>query len=268
MRRYLRVYKTFFVSSFARELEFRSNFFAKIIQNTLWVVFFVLILLVVYSNTDDVAGWGRGEAFVLAATCFLMNAVVSGLFMSLMEIPEAVRKGTLDYVVAKPIDSQFWVSFRRFNFDQVGTLLAGFGMIILGAIQSGVTPSLGQWFAYSVLVAASIAIFYSFNLMLMTLAIWLVRVDNLWVLGETLMSVVRYPMDIYGTGLQRVFTYFVPLAFLATVPSRQLVRPVLGSWGGADWLMVGLGVLWALAFLTASRAFWRFAMTRYTSASS
>ena len=147
MQRYWRIYKTFFISSFARELEFRANFFAKIAQNAIWIGFFVLILLVIYRNTDSVAGWSRGAAFILAATCFLMNSVHSALFFSLNEIPEQVRKGTLDFVITKPIDTQFWVSSRKFNFDQIGTLVAGVVMVVkffLGSEASMMTRLLAE----------------------------------------------------------------------------------------------------------------------------
>jgi ABC-2 type transport system permease protein len=259
--RYWRIYRAFFTSSFARELEFRANFFAKILQNVVWIFFFVMILLVVYRNTDDVAGWGRGDAFILAATVFLMNALSSAFFMSLMEIPQHVRMGTMDFIITKPVDTQFWVSMRRFNFDQIGTLFAGFVMIYLGTKESGLTPGIAQYGGYTILVLASLTIFYAFHLMLMTLGIWLVRVDNLWVLGESVIQITRFPLDIYGQGLQRFLTFFVPLAFIATVPARQLVV-------GLDLPMVALGVVWAVAFFFIARIFWRFALTHYTSASS
>lgn len=261
MGRYLRIYRTFFTSSLARELEFRANFFAKVLQNLVWIVFFLLIILVVYRNADSVAGWSRGEAFVLAATCFLMNAIVGAFFMSLQEIPEQVRRGTLDFVITKPIDSQFWVSTRRFNFDQVGTLVAGVAMVTVGVLQAGLHPSALQWMSYLLLLAASTAMFYAFNLALMTLGIWLVRVDNLWVLGETVMQVARFPVDIYGLGVQRVLTYFLPLAFIATIPARQLAKAF-------DLQMLGLGVLWAGIAVAGSRLFWNYALRHYSSASS
>lgn len=261
MSRYWRIHRTFFVSSFARELEFRANFFAKIGQSVVWIFFFVMILLVVYRNTDSVAGWSRGDAFVLAATCFLMNALSTAFFMSLTEIPTQVRQGTLDFVITKPVDTQFWISTRRFNFDQVGALFAGIVMVAIGIRLSGASPSFAQWSAYLVLLACSLTVFYSFMLSLMTLGIWLVRVDNLWVLGESVMQVARYPLDIYQAGLQRVFTFVLPLAFLATVPSRQLVRSL-------DWGMVALGIVWASAFFFGARWFWNFALRHYASASS
>lgn len=242
-------------------MEFRANFYAKVAQNFVWMGFFVLIILVIYSNTDMVAGWSRGDAIILGATCFLMNAVVTAFFFSLMEIPQHVRLGTLDFIVTKPIDTQFWISLRRFNFDQVGTLLSGFVLVFVGVKLSHLHPSALQWLAFFALVAASLVIFYSFLLALMTTGIWLVRVDNLWVLGESVMQVARYPLDIYQTGLQRFFTYLVPLAFIATIPARQLVN-------GLDPAMVALGLAWAAVCFLGARKFWRFALTHYTSASS
>lgn len=261
MSRYWQIYKTFWVTSLRRELEFRANFFAKILQNMMWIFFFLAILWVVYRNTDSIAGWSRGEAYVLAATVFLMNAVMSAFFFSLMEIPTHVRMGTLDFVVTKPVDSQFWVSSRKFNFDQVGTLLAGLVMVVVGVLQAGVAPGVLQWLSYLFLVLCALVIFYSFNLALMTTGIWLVRVDNLWVLGESVMQVARFPLDIYGAGLQRFLTFVVPLGFFATIPARQLVK-------GFDPVMVLAGIVWAAAAFWLSRKFWAFAMTKYSSASS
>lgn len=261
MARYWRIYRTFFVSSFARELEFRANFFAKILQNVMWIFFFLMILFVVYRNTDQVAGWTKGQSFVLAATVFLMDAITRALFFSLNEIPEQVRKGTLDFVITKPIDTQFWISTRKFNFDQIGTLFAGLVMVAVGVVSAEVRPDAAQWTAYVLLVIASIVIFYSFSLALMTTGIWLVRVDNLWVLGDSVQQISRYPIDIYSGVAQRIFTYFLPLAFISTVPARQLVN-------GFDAQMLGLGLGWALLFFLGARWFWRFALRHYTSASS
>jgi ABC-2 type transport system permease protein len=261
LRRYWQIYRTFFTSSFTRELEFRANFFAKILQNAIWIFFFLMILLVVYRNTDSIAGWSRGDAFVLAATVFVMNSIFTALFFSLNEIPQHVRQGTLDFIITKPVDTQFWISIRKFEFGQIGTFIAGLTMVTIGVSTAHLHPGFAQWLAYVVLVAASLAIFYSFNLILMTTGIWLVRVDNLWVLGESLTQISRFPMDIYSLGLRRFFVYFVPMAFIATIPASQLKN-------GFDPQMLALGVAWALVFLALARGFWRFALRHYTSASS
>lgn len=261
MRRLWRIYKVFLSSSLARELEFRANFIAKLLQNMFWVAWFLIVLLVVYRNTDDIAGWDWKEGAILAATVFLMSAVFGLFFRSLMEIPEQVRKGGLDFVLTRPVDSQFWVSMRRFNYDQIGSFIAGVAALSYGVAHLGRDISLLQWSGFAVLGACAVAIFYGFNLCLMTLSIWFVRVDNLWVLSETVLDISRFPIDIFGAGIRTALVYFIPLAFLATIPARQIVL-------GFDLGMVVLGLVWAVFSLIFSRWFWRFALRFYTSASS
>ncbi len=176
-------------------------------------------------------------------------------------LPEQVRKGTLDFVLTRPVDSQFWASTRRFNFDQLGSLIAGVIMLWYGLSNfSGQVGAL-QWAGYMVLSVCAVAIFYSLNLALMTLSIWFVRVDNLWVLSETVLDISRFPIDIFNAGIRTALVYFFPLAFLATMPARQFVV-------GFDFGMVALGIGWAVFSLMFSRWFWRFALRFYTSASS
>jgi ABC-2 type transport system permease protein len=261
VKRYWRIYKSFFVSSFVRELQFKANFLAQIAQQLVWVSFFLLMLLVVYSRTDRVAGWSKGDALVLAATLFFVEGLWRGGFVSLMEFPQQVRMGTLDFVLTKPVDAQFWVSMRRFKMDQIGSILGGVAMIIWGVASSGLHPSLAQWAAYVILIPCSLAIVYALNVCLMTLAIWFVRVDNLWVLGETVLMSVRYPIDIFGPSLARIMTFYVPLALIATIPARQLTK-------GFEATSILLGLVWGAIALVVTRVFFRFALRSYGSASS
>lgn len=261
MDRYLRIYKAFWKSSLARELEFRANFLAKIAQNVVWTGFFLVMLLVIFSKTNTIAGWSRGDSFLLAGTIFVLDAIFRGLFWSLIEIPELVRKGTLDFVVTKPVDSQFWVSTRKIGFEQLGIILAGCALVVVGCVQSQIHPSAVDVLAYLVAGAFSMAMFYAFNLLLMTLAIWFVRVDNLWVLSDTITHVARYPTDMYSIGVQKVFLYALPLSLIASVPANMLRQ-------GASWQLLVLGLVWAIVLMVAARWLWRFALKSYGSASS
>jgi ABC-2 type transport system permease protein len=262
VRRMARVYRQFFLSSLQREMEFRANFVAKVAQDLIWVVTFVLLLEVIFRNTATVRGWTKEDTYLLAATCFIVEGLVGAfLSASTVEIPQKVRQGTLDFDIVKPIDSQFLACARRFNFDQLGTVIAGFAIALIASRSANIELTLGGVSAYLVLVGSACVIYGSFLLMLMTTAVWFVRVDNLWVLGDLAIALARYPIDIFDAAAKAVLTFVVPLAFLATVPVR-----VLSGTPNAVWL--ALGVAWAAVFLILARWFWRFALRYYTSASS
>lgn len=261
MRRYLRIYRAFLSSAFRRELEFRANFFAKVFRSLAWVFFFIMALSVLYSNTTDVAGWSHGEALILTAIVQVFFSASYGVFFGLIEIPEQVRKGSLDFVLTKPVDSQFWVSCRRFDFDQIVPFFAGIVMLFVGLNMSGIAPGALQWAGFVAMLLSAVAIVYSMNLFLMTMGIWFVRVDNLWVLGETVLWMARYPTDIYSLFMRQFLVFALPFAFLATLPAKQLTEAFNGP-------MVALSWMWALGLFVATRLFWVRAQNSYSSASS
>ncbi|GIV03881.1 MAG: hypothetical protein KatS3mg015_2711 [Fimbriimonadales bacterium] len=262
MKRLLRVYKQFFLSSLQREMEFRANFAAKVAQNLIWVIVFALLLEVIFRNTTSIRGWTKADAYLLSATCFIIEGLVSAfLSASTVEIPQKVRQGTLDFDLIKPVDSQFLACTRKFNFDQLGTLAVGILIAWVAARAGNYEVTAASLGSYALLVFSASALYAALLLILMTTAIWFVRVDNLWVLGELALDVARYPIDIFTGAAKVVLTYGIPLALIASVPVE-----VLGSKKGIDWALLSLG--WAVAMLLFARWFWRFALRHYTSASS
>jgi ABC-2 type transport system permease protein len=262
VRRHGRLYWAFVRASLQREIEFRANFWAKVGQNLVWLVFFFLILKVFYGQTTSIAGWTEGRSFLLFATCYIMASITGAVFgWSVQEIPTLVRMGTMDYVLVKPVDSQFWVSVRLFNFDQLGSFAASVAMLGYGLRMEHLTPTLLGTLMYIVLTLSSVLLFYSLELAMMTLGIWLVKVENLWVLGESIFQVARFPIDVFPFSLRWAFFYMVPMAFIATVPTRALFGAVTPG-------LFFLGIGWSVVAFWASRRFWKFALTHYTSASS
>lgn len=262
MQRYWRLYKAFWRASFIREAEFRANFWAKIATNLLWIGFFVVTLQIVFDHTKQVAGWSREEAFLLTATCLFLESVVYTLFHGgLVEIPSMVRTGTLDFALFKPADSQFWLSARRISLDQAGSLIGAFALGAYALSKMQTLPNWERFGLYFLMILCGMLIFYSFYFMLMTLGIWFVRVENLWALVEVYAQTARFPTDIFDAVLRRIFTYFLPVAFLATIPAKALL-------GKASPAFLAFAAVWAIAFFVFSRMFWRFSLRHYSSASS
>ena len=108
LRRYGRLYRVFARNNLVRELEFRGNFWAKILVNVCWVASVVAFLEVFFRNTQSVAGWNKGEMFLLFGTFLFTRALMDILFtQNLGKLPELVRLGTLDFVLTKPVPRSF-----------------------------------------------------------------------------------------------------------------------------------------------------------------
>lgn len=261
MRTYWNVYKQFVRSTFVRETEFRANFFAQIAQSFVWVLFFVVVIAVIFRNLDSIAGWQKNEAVLLIGCCVFVSAVRDVFFWSIMELPNHVRMGTLDYILLKPIDAQFYLSSRKMSFAKLGTLLAGIILIVYGVINSPHPIATLNWIPFFLMLASGVVSFYVLSFFFMVLSIWLVKVDNLWVLGELTLEVARYPVDMFGAIARRVFLYVIPCGIIGYIPASTLLR-------GPNFGLISGSLLWASLGFFGVRALWRYGCRNYSSASS
>jgi ABC-2 type transport system permease protein len=232
-----------------------------------WMFSLVVFLEIIFRNTNSVAGWTKPEMFVLFGTYSLLRGISNTLFYNnLSQIPLYVRKGEMDYILTKPVNSQFFVSLRYVSLDDLGQSLAAVFVIGYGWLQlPSLTPSPLALLDFALLLVCGLILFYSLNMLLMTLSFWLVRLDNLMVLADTVFQVARQPVDIFrvfGLVPRFILTYIVPLAFLAGVPVRALFH--------RDAAIPTLLTAMALAglFFTFSVLFWNHATRSYSSASS
>ena len=180
---------------------------------------------------------------------------------NLSKIVDQVQTGSLDFVLLKPIDSQFWLSARILSPWGLPGIAAGFALILVGAIRAGARPDPLTLFTTALLLAASVLILYSLWFMLASTSIWFVKVWNATEVLRSTLVAGRYPISAFPAGMRLFFTFVLPVAFLTTVPAEA----ILGR-GSLPWTLASLAM--AAGALGASRCFWRYALRFYTSASS
>jgi len=260
MERYLRTLGRFWGASMAAELEYPLNFLIELLSVAGNLAGSLFVLSLFYTPGRSLGGWSWEAALVVLGIYTLLDGVTSTLLQpNLSTIVKHVQNGTLDFVLLKPVDSQFWLSARIFSPWGLPGIAAGFGLISYGATQADAAPGAGV--GAILLLVASALILYSLWFVLAATSIWFVKVWNATEVLRSTLVAGRYPISAYPAGLRFFFTFVLPVAFLTTVPAEA----ILGR-GSTQWMLASLGVA-ALALL-ASRLFWRYALKFYTSASS
>ncbi|MBE9181512.1 ABC-2 family transporter protein [Oculatella sp. LEGE 06141] len=260
MERYLNVLRLFWGAAIAAELEYRINFLIAALSSLGNLTGSLFGLFLFYQTGYTFEGWSWEEALiVLGVFTLLQGFSATFLAPNLNQIVRQVQEGTLDFVLLKPISSQFWLSAR--TVSPWGLPDVFFGLIVIGYAGSrlGVAPM-----AYSLgvlpLLFGMISL-YSLWFMLGATSIWFVKIYNVTEVLRGLLEAGRFPTAAYPVAYRFFFTFIVPVAFLTTVPAQALLNRVESG------LMLG-SVGLAIALLFISRSFWRFALRFYTSASS
>lgn len=260
MQRYWQVLRLFWSTAIAAEMEYRVNFIVATITSLGNLVGSLFGLFLFYRTGYTFAGWSWNAALVVLGIFTLLQGFSSTfLAPNLNSIVRHVQEGTLDFVLLKPIRSQFWLSTHTLSPWGLPDLVFGTAIIGYAGMRLGLT--LNNYLVSAVPLLLGLVILYSLWFMLGATSIWFVKIYNVTEVLRGLLEAGRYPIAAYPAAYRFFFTFVVPVAFLTTVPAEAM----LGR-GQITWL-IGAAVL-ALGLFFVSTWFWRFALRFYTSASS
>ena len=262
LRRYLLTLRRFWGTALAGQLEYQLNVVLELLAAIANLAGSVFILSLFFGQGRALGGWSWQQALVVQGVYTLLDGVASTwLRPNLGAIVTHVREGTLDFVLLKPIDSQFWLSLRTLSPAGLSEIALGLGLIAWAAPRAGATfTASGLALALLVLLAALVTL-YSLWFLLATTSIWFVKTWNATEVLRAALTAGRFPISAYPPGLRLLFTVVLPVAFLTTVPAEMLL-------GRGSAPLLGAALLVAGVSFGLSRAFWRFALGHYTSASS
>lgn len=248
-------------ASLTLAMQYRSDFVIDGLTGVLRTLAAVAPIALVFSQRDAILGWTAPEITLVAGLYFLMQAVLAGLVEpNLGEIVEAVRSGSLDFVLLKPADAQVLVSMRRVDPAHLWDLLAA--VLLLGwSIPAMPPPSPADVAVAVLLLCSGLAAMYGIWLLAICTSFFFVRVDNLRFLLWSITDAGRWPLQVFARWVQLVLVVVVPVAVITTFPAMAL----RGTWS-PELLAAGVGV--GATFLVVSRWAWRASLAYYTSASS
>ncbi|GGL99679.1 ABC transporter permease [Deinococcus aerophilus] len=260
MIRYLRLIRIFTGATISAQLEYRANFLGAVLGSLGQVGVALLTIGVLFAQTETVGGWTFREALLVTGFFMLTEGFISVFVQpNMSRIAEAIRTGSMDFTLLKPVDAQFNVSTRYLNVLRFPDLLIGLGLI--GYAASALTVTLAGVLTAAVLYLSALSIVYCIWLALSTTAFWFVKTQNMAELFNGIFGAGRFPVSAFPLPVRFLLTFIVPIALITTVPAQAMT-------GRLTPLLALASPLVALALFAATRWFWLRAVASYTSASS
>ena len=258
---YLRLFGVYFRLSVMGELAYRVNFYVQLFQSLVELATALTGLAVIFSYTDNLAGWNSNEMLALVGVYFITGGVIGLMIQpSLEQFITSVRDGTFDFTLVKPEDAQFLMSFQVVNIWKLIDIVMGAAVLAAALVRLGDKVGVWQAAAFGLMLLTGGLIIYSFWVILATLAFWFVRVENILVIFQSMYEAGRWPISLYPGWLRFALTFIVPVAFATTVPAEALTGRLNGD------TLLGAAVV-AVVLLALSRIFWRIGLKRYSGAS-
>ncbi|MFH0856492.1 MAG: ABC-2 family transporter protein [bacterium] len=259
-KKYLKIYLHFFKMNILRRMAYRFNFLLIGMLTILHMSISVFFIKIIYGNLTLIAGWDFFHALLIVASFILINALgwITCAFMS--DLRKIINAGNLDGFISKPLDIQYLVSVSKIDPEDSMRILLALCVLTHSIINIGGVKFI-DFILYMILIINAYIIFYSILIFVSSISFWTIENRGLFRLSDSIIQITQYPSDIYSGIMKTIFSFIIPIAFIATVPAK-----VLSGWW--DWKMVAQSFLIAAIFFYLSRKFFLFGLRHYSSASS
>ncbi|MCL1935232.1 MAG: ABC-2 family transporter protein [Defluviitaleaceae bacterium] len=260
MKRYIKLFKAILKINLKNIMVYRANFFLNLVDSLVWFVITIIFFNSIFNILNNINDWNIYEIYILIGISELIKSLIFIFFINnLPYIPTLVNRGTLDYILTKPVNSQFLLSARKLDLGNIGNIVPSIFLIIFAHLQIGQNISVISILYFFILLIFSFLLSYSIWFILMTLSIWFTKVDNAHELFLGVMPLMRYPASIYQGVSRIVFIFVFPIILISNVPAYALLNRF-------EIFSTLILLVYAIIFFIISIFFWKFALKYYSSA--
>lgn len=248
--------------SFGRAMEFRFDFFLKIIMDCFYYAMHLSIFKILFTNTATLAGWREDQGMVFIASVLLVDAIHMTVFASNMwMIPFLVNRGDLDVYITRPISTLFFVSLRDFAANSFVNLLIALAIFVTVLARLETPYAWWELLGYLALIINGVLLHYVIQMLFTIPVFWTQSSKGFNDVFFSLGLAMERPDLIYRGALRFIFTFVFPMGVIASMPARWFFGPE------TPYLTLHLfGVtafMWGVMLLC-----WRRGLRAYSSASS
>lgn len=262
MWRYVRLFAYFLRFSFSRAMEFRVDFFFRIVMDGVFYAISILFFRVLYLHMPMLGGWNENQMMVFVAGFLIIDAISMTLFANnLWFLTMYVNRGDLDYYLVRPVSSLFVLSLRDFAANSFMNLVMTFGILGWALHGYGGSVTWGNVTLYVVMLANGAYLRYCVRMMTILPVFWLQSASGLETVFFHMARFVERPDRIYTGVARMLFTTALPFALMASFPARLMLE-------GFSWSVFGTVVGITVLFTVMLRIAWAAALRAYSSASS
>lgn len=261
LTKYLRIWFLMAKMNLAEQVSSRINFASLLAGKLVRMGFVFVFLIALFGHTNSLAGFSLNQTLLFFMTFNLVDILAQLFLRGIYWIRALVIEGQLDFVLAQPANPLFRIATRTTDFLDVTTLLPTFVIlgVLISRLETGLT--LLNLLLYFGLILVGFIIAFAIHVVVASVAVYTQEVDNLIWIYRDLMTMGRFPADIYAAPVKLILTFVVPVAVMTSFPAKALI-------GVLSPLNIILALVIAAIFLWGSVKLWNFSLKYYTSASS
>ena len=260
--RYFRLYLYFLRFAFSRAMEFRVDFFFRVLMDGVFYITQFFFFNIIYLHTPALGGWDDAQMKLFISSFIFVDAFYMTFFANnSWWFPISINRGDLDYYLTRPASSFFFLSFKEFAANSLLNLVLACSILIYHLSLYPSQLSEFKIFFYVLFLMNGAFLYYMTFLIFLLTVFWSQSPRGFSDVFYAAEKVFQRPDGIFQNYFRRFFITILPFSIMASFPLRFLLEdnilPVISQIVGASFF------IYTVVFFL-----WKKGLRDYSSASS
>lgn len=225
----LAYYASIYCKILAQDLKSKMSYRADFLISTIGMIFTNIsgfaAFYIMFRNFPSVMGWTYYEMLFLYGFSLIALTPVQCFFDNNWNLRNYVYSGDFIKYCFRPLNIFFYFMSEVFDIKGLGQLAFGIGTLIYA--WNHLELAISVWVILKLLLALITASLFMIALMNAAAAtcFWLLHSGYVMVMSFRFKDYAKYPVTIFGPFFRFIFTFLIPIAFIAYYPSLTFLRP-------------------------------------------
>ncbi len=230
LKYYSKIYFKIIAQDIKSKMSYREDFIISMIGMLVQSIAGAVAFYLVFQNFPSIAGWNLYEMLFLYGFSLVAATPAQCLFDNNWNLRISVYNGDFIKYCFRPMNLFFYYMSEVFDLKGIWQFLFGVFLVVYAWVK------LKLAFDFLILIEFIAAVFSAslFVIAVLNLAasscFWLVHSFFVLSLSNTLRDFAKYPVTIFGNVFRTIFTFVIPIGFMAFYPSQYFLRPGETSW--------------------------------------
>lgn len=262
VKKYLKFYTALVKFQFNKATRYRLNFWSMASIDTVNIMLGLFTFYIMFKDVDNINGWDLNQILFFWGTIRLIDSILMfTVFFGVMNIPEKIKSGNLDFALIRPLNTRVLVSFESMDVASLVNSIISISIILVSISNMHIEIDFIKICGYIFLIFLMSYLYYCIICTSRLLAFWIINVDAFASLeGALIQFGYKAPGVVYKGWVKIIFYTIIPFALIGTIPAQFFTEHLSVGY----WVLI-FAVIFFFHCLT--HFMWKRGLKKYNSAS-
>nr|WP_079422005.1 ABC-2 family transporter protein [Clostridium oryzae] len=258
----MKLYFKYFSIQLKSIMQYKVSFLLSTIGQGLSTLFSFISMYFLFQRFGNIKGYSFNEVLLCFSGIFMSFSLAECFGRGFDNFSSIISNGEFDRIMTRPRNEIIQVLGTRMEFSRVGRMIQALIVFIYAINTCGVSWTVDKMFTLIFMVLAGTILFFSLFMIYAAFCFFTLEgLEFINIFTDGGREIAQYPLDIYQKWVLRVFTFFIPLAFVNYYPLLYII-------GRNDNPTYMFSPIIAVAFVIPAYIFWKFGIKHYKSTGS